>query len=182
MKFWEARNLAEMNLMGRKNSSLFGIVGKWILIISLGIWISSIPFEWVRLLLSNSTFGLIFKIALTVFGLFLLILFYRNREQYVEFTEEEGLSFSVSLEVFKNLISKVLGTYDDVSLNKVILRKAKLEGLKELVVDLGVTNPFSLSEELKEINEKINAILKQSIGANLGINTVIKVRSFELHG
>jgi len=171
-----------MNLMGRKNSSLFGIVGKWILFISSGIWISSIPFEWVRFLLSNSTFGLIFKIALTVFGLFLLILFYRNREQYVEFTEEEGLTFSVSIEVFKNLISKVLGTYDDVSLNKVILRKAKLEGLKELVVDLGVTNPFSLSEELKEINEKINTILKQSIGANLGINTVIKVRSFELHG
>jgi hypothetical protein len=120
--------------------------------------------------------------AVTVLGIFLVLLFLKNREQYIEFTEDEGLSFSISVEVFKNLITKVLDTYEDVTLNNVLLRKAKLEGLKELVIDLGVTNPFSLSEELKEISEKINHILKKSIGANLGINTVIKVRSFELHG
>lgn len=168
--------------MEKRNSYFVGIIGKIILYASFGIWLSSIPFDWVQFVLGNSVFGLIFKMAVTVLGIFLVLLFLKNREQYIEFTEDEGLSFSISVEVFKNLITKVLDTYEDVTLNNVLLRKAKLEGLKELVIDLGVTNPFSLSEELKEISEKINHILKKSIGANLGINTVIKVRSFELHG
>jgi len=52
--------------------------------------------------------------------------------------------------------------------------------MEELVIEINSSDPFSISEVLKEINDKIKMTIENSIGESVGFRLVIKVRSFEV--
>lgn len=160
----------------------FGIVGIVLFFVSIGLWIPSLPFTWTGVLNSNSFLGVFLRIVLSVVGLALFFFYFRKRERFLPSFQAEGLEVTVSIDVFKRLLEKVLEGFDGVKLDHVTFKKSNLSGVTDLIIELKVGDPFSLSEVLKEIYQKTNSSIRESIGDLTGLRTLIKVRGFEVRG
>ncbi len=158
------------------------IAGMAIVFISCGFWIVSFPFGWAKWFAENHWASALFRVALTAGGIALVWWGRTKRERFLSVFQAEDLDAFVSADVFKKLVNKILEGFDGVRLEKVTFKKSKFAGITDLIVELDVNDPFSLSELLKEIRSKIETSIKENIGEMTGIHPSIKVRGFEVKG
>jgi len=170
------------NVMSRVILRWVTIAGMAIFFISIGFWIVSFPFGWAKWLAENQWVSALFRVVLTGIGILLVWWARTKRERFLSVFQAEDVDASVSADVFKKLINKILEGFDGVKLEKVTFKKSKFAGITDLIVELDVNDPFSLSELLKEINAKIESSIKENIGEMTGIHPSIKVRGFEVRG
>ncbi len=156
------------------------ITGIAIFFISVGFWIVSFPFGWAKWLVENDWISALFRIFLTAVGILVFWWAHTKRERFLSVIQEEGLDASVSVGVFKTLINKVLEGFDGITLEKVAFKKSKFANITDLVIELKVNDPYSLSEVLKEIHAKVESSIRENIGEMTGIHPSIKVRGFEV--
>ncbi len=147
---------------------------------SAGLWLGSVNLGATNIFIANNFLGFLLRILITAGGAFLVYLSFKNRDVFFEASQRDNLSVFVSPEVFRTLISRVLDNFDTVDLKSINMHASKLEGVKELVIEISTTDPFSLSEVLKELYDKISLTMKDSLGDDMGVNINIKVRSFEV--
>src|SRR6056297_282581 len=152
-----------------------------LLAFSAGLWLGSLNNSTGNIFVANDFLGYFFRILISAAGLYMVYWSYRRRDMFFEASQGGNLSVSVSPEVFRTLIGRVLDNFDTVDLKAINMRPSKLEGVNELLIEISTTDPFSLSEVLKELYDKISLTIKDSLGDQMGINVNIKVRSFEVN-
>ena len=152
-----------------------------VLAFSAGLWLGSLNNSTGNIFVANDFLGYLIRILISAAGLYLIYWTYRSRDVFFEASQGGNLSVSVSPEVFRTLISRVLDNFDTVDLKAINMRPSKLEGVNELLIEISTTDPFSLSEVLKELYDKVSLTIKDSLGDQMGINVNIKVRSFEVN-
>lgn len=152
-----------------------------VLAFSAGLWLGSVNAGIGNVFIANTFLGYLIRILITAAGVYMIYWSYRSRDVFFEASQGGNLSVSVSPEVFRTLISRVLDNFDTVDLKAINMRPSKLEGVNELLIEISTTDPFSLSEVLKELYDKISLTIKDSLGDQMGINVNIKVRSFEVN-
>jgi len=157
------------------------LAGWPLLAFSGGLWLGSANWGGGNVFVANHFWGFLFRILISAAGVYLIYWSYRSRDVFFEASQGGDLSVSVSPEVFRTLISRVLDNFDTVDLKSINMRPSKLEGVNELLIEITTTDPFSLSEVLKELYEKVSMTIKDSLGDQMGINVNIKVRSFEVN-
>jgi len=155
-------------------------IGLFLLIFSAGLWFASIPANGRYIFAENEFLGIIIRILVTGFSIFLVWYAVKKRERFVESSDDDGLNVSVSIDVFKTLVNRIIENFDNVSLHDINVRKTDLAGVKELLIEISTSDPFSISEVLKEINDKIKLTIESSIGEAMALKVAIKVRSFEV--
>jgi len=154
-----------------------------LLAFSAGLWLGSAVFSenGYNFFTANDPLGVIIRIILTALAAYMVFMSFRNRKLFFESSQSDNLTVFVSPDVFRTLIKRVLENFGTVTLKSITMRPSKLEGVKELIVDISTTDPFSLSEVLKELYEKISLTIKDSLGDEMGVNVIVKVRSFEVN-
>jgi hypothetical protein len=154
-----------------------------LLAFSAGLWLGSVAFgeAGYNVFTANDLWGFVIRVALSGVALYMVILSFKNRNVFFESSQSDNLSVFVSPDVFRTLIKRVLENFGTVTLKSIVMRPSKLEGVKELIVDISTTDPFSLSEVLKELYDKISMTIKESLGDEMGVNVIVKVRSFEVN-
>jgi len=152
-----------------------------LLAFAAGLWLGSADFGGGNVFVANNFWGFLIRILVSAAALYLIYWSYRSRDVFFEASQGGNLSVSVSPEVFRTLISRILDNFDTVDLKAINMRPSKLEGVNELLIEISTTDPFSLSEVLKELYDKISLTIKDSLGDQMGINVNIKVRSFEVN-
>ena len=152
-----------------------------VLSFSAGLWLGSLNNSTGNIFVANDFLGYLIRILISAAGLYLIYWSYRSRDVFFEASQGGNLSVSVSPEVFRTLISRVLDNFDTVDLKAINMRPSNLEGVNELLIEISTTDPFSLSEVLKELYDKVSLTIKDSLGDQMGINVNIKVRSFEVN-
>ncbi len=152
-----------------------------VLAFSAGLWLGSINYSGGNVFVANTFLGYLIRIVVSAVGVYMIYWSYRSRDVFFQASQGGNLSVSVSPEVFRTLISRVLDNFDTVDLKAINMRPSKLEGVNELLIEISTTDPFSLSEVLKELYDKISLTIKDSLGDQMGINVNIKVRSFEVN-
>ncbi|MFP4461450.1 MAG: hypothetical protein ACLFQE_04570 [Thermotogota bacterium] len=157
------------------------LAGWPILAFSAGLWLGSINISGGNVLVASSFWGYLIRILISAVGVYMVFWSYRSRDVFFEASQGGNLNVSVSPEVFRTLISRVLDNFDTVDLKTINMRPSKLEGVNELLIEISTTDPFSLSEVLKELYDKVSLTIKDSLGDQMGINVNIKVRSFEVN-
>lgn len=154
-----------------------------LLTFSAGLWVGSVGFggSGANMFIATDLWGYIIRIALSALAAYMIFISFRNRKLFFESSQSDNLSVFISPDVFRTLIRRVLENFGTVALKSITMRPSKLEGVKELIVDISTTDPFSLSEVLKELYEKISLTIKDSLGDEMGVNVIVKVRSFEVN-
>jgi len=152
-----------------------------VLAFSAGLWLGSANLGGSNVFVDNNFWGFLIRIIFSAAGLYMIYWSYRSRDVFFEASQGGNLSVSVSPDVFRTLISRVLDNFDTVDLKSINMRPSKLEGVNELLIEISTTDPFSLSEVLKELYDKVSLTIKDSLGDQMGINVNIKVRSFEVN-
>jgi len=160
---------------------IIDLIGWPILSFSAGLWLGSVGIVDGNVFVANTFWGFLIRILISAVGVYLIYWSYRSRDVFFEASQGGDLSVSVSPEVFRTLISRVLDNFDTVDLKSINMRPSKLEGVNELLIEISTTDPFSLSEVLKELHDKVSMTIKDSLGDQMGINVNIKVRSFEVN-
>ncbi len=155
-------------------------IGIFALVFSAGMWFSSIPVSGNLIFAENDLPGILIRILVTSFSIFLIWYSFKQREKFVESSEVDGLNVFISVDVFKTLINRIIENFDNVSLHDISVSKTELEGVRELVVEISTSDPFSISEVIKEISDKIKLTIESSIGETMALRVTIKVRSFEV--
>jgi len=152
-----------------------------VLAFSAGLWLGSLNNSTGNIFVANDFLGYLIRILISAAGVYLIYWSYRSRDVFFEASQGGNLSVSVSPEVFRTLITRVLDNFDTVDLKAINMRPSNLEGVNELLIEISTTDPFSLSEVLKELYDKVSLTIKDSLGDQMGINVNIKVRSFEVN-
>lgn len=152
-----------------------------VLAFSAGLWLGSLNNSTGNIFVANDFLGYLIRILISAAGVYLIYWSYRSRDVFFEASQGGNLSVSVSPEVFRTLIRRVLDNFDTVDLKAINMRPSRLEGVNELLIEISTTDPFSLSEVLKELYDKVSLTIKDSLGDQMGINVNIKVRSFEVN-
>jgi len=167
--------------MGWKIGRLFRLLGIPLLAFVAGLWVASFNVDFLTVLMANTFWGFFIRIVLTVIGAYMVYTGFYKQEQFFESSKDDNLNIFVSPEVFKTLIQRVLDNFDTVELKQIKMRPSKLSGVRELVVDLSTSDPFSISDVLSELYEKISNTIEQSLGDAMGVKVVVKVRTFEVN-
>jgi len=167
--------------MGWKIGRLFRILGIPLLAFVGGLWFASINAAFLQVFTANTFWGFFIRISLSAAGAYMVYIGFFKQEQFFESSKDENLNIFVSPEVFKTLIHRVLDNFDTVELKQIKMRPSKLSGVRELVVDISTSDPFSISDVLSELYEKISNTIEQSLGDAMGVKVIVKVRSFEVN-
>jgi hypothetical protein len=157
------------------------LAGWPVLAFSAGLWLGSLNYSGGNVFVANTFLGYLIRIVISAVGVYMIFWSYRSRDVFFQASQGGNLNVSVSPEVFRTLISRVLDNFDTVDLKAINMRPSKLEGVNELLIEISTTDPFSLSEVLKELYDKVSLTIKDSLGDQMGININIKVRSFEVN-
>jgi hypothetical protein len=151
------------------------LAGWPVLAFSAGLWLGSLNYSGGNVFVANTFLGYLIRIVISAVGVYMIFWSYRSRDVFFQASQGGNLNVSVSL------ISRVLDNFDTVDLKAINMRPSKLEGVNELLIEISTTDPFSLSEVLKELYDKVSLTIKDSLGDQMGININIKVRSFEVN-
>lgn len=154
-----------------------------IVVISLAVllWLLSIPFQGFQVWITNTFWGILFRIIISVAGIGLVYLGIRHREHYVHTVPEEGLEVQISPDVYKTLITRVLENYEGVALEDFSFRPAKVANNPLLYVWIKTKDPFSISEVIQDLKEQMKMTLTQSLGSAMELQVVIRVKTFEVY-
>ncbi len=155
-------------------------IGVIVAIISLLLWLLSIPLAGFQIWTSGSFWGIFLRVLVSIGAIGLIYLGIKNKEQYVHTMPEDGLDVQISPEVYKTLISRVLANYDGVELDEYSFRPAQTDRDAMLYVVIRTMDPFSISEIVRNLKDKVQMTLAQSVGTSMNLQVVIRVKPFEV--